>query len=125
MQPFLLPRHCIAVELAKLVLPSDQGNLADNVRRRSAAELWRFEAGWDIGFADAGAFFGMRATGAFDTVGVKGAKIGAGIGGDKIGNVDLWVRKRVLDSGMVGDSVWMFERGLREGVLAFYEAVGV
>lgn len=90
----------------------------------NSAELWRFEAGWDVGFSDAGAFFGMRASGAFDSVGMKGVKIAAGAGGDKIGNLDLWVRKRVLDSGMVGTLTWEFEKGLRQGVLAFYEGAG-
>lgn len=88
-------------------------------------EHWRYETGWDVGFADAMAFFGMRANGYFDTVSQTGRKITPGAGGDKIGCIDMWVRKRILDSGMVGLFVWEFETGLRQGVQAFYDAAGI
>lgn len=88
-------------------------------------EHWRHETGWDVGFADAAAFFGMRASGGFDSVTGSGKRVNAGMGGDKIGCLDMWVRKRILDSGMVGPFVWEFETGLRQGVQAFYEIVGI
>ncbi|KAK4541399.1 hypothetical protein LTR36_008000 [Oleoguttula mirabilis] len=75
-------------------------------------EHWRFEQGWDLGFGDAAAFFGMRSQG-----GVQG--------GDKIGMLDLWVLKRLRDSGQGGKLVWEFEQGLRQGVKNFYESAGI
>ncbi|KAI9851514.1 MAG: Glucan 1,3-beta-glucosidase 3 [Thelocarpon superellum] len=80
-------------------------------------EHWRFEQGWDVGFADAMAFFAMRVEHT-DAVG------GAGDGADTIGLLDLWVRRRIQDSGMGGALVWEFEQGLRQGVAEFYTVVG-
>lgn len=77
-------------------------------------EHHRFEHGFRVGFQDAMAFFGMKANG-----GVRG------VGGDKIGMLDLWVRKRILESGQGGRFVWEFEQGLRQGVQAFYGCVGI
>lgn len=73
-------------------------------------EHQRFETGWTTGFQDAMAFFGMKARGGLP-----------GSGGDKIGMLDLWVRKRILESGQAGKFVWEFEQGLRQGVKSFYE----
>jgi len=75
-------------------------------------EHWRFEQGWDVGFHDALFFFGMR-----EEQGLPGA--------DKIGMLDLWVLRRLRDSGQGGKFVWEFEQGLRQGVRDFYECVGV
>jgi len=75
-------------------------------------EHWRFEQGWDVGFADAMAFFGMRSQ-----QGLPGA--------DRIGMLHLWVLKRLRDSGQGGRFVWEFEQGFRQGVKNFYECVGV
>lgn len=75
-------------------------------------EHWRFEQGWDTGFADALAFFHCRAQ--------KGLP-----GGDKIGMLDLWVLKRLRESGQGGKFVWEFEQGLRQGVRDFYQVVDV
>lgn len=75
-------------------------------------EHWRFEQGWDVGFHDAGAFFGMRANNGLN-------------GGDKIGMLDLWVLKRLRESGQGGKFVWEYEQGLRQGVRDFYGAAGI
>ncbi|KAK5136408.1 hypothetical protein LTR08_003534 [Meristemomyces frigidus] len=75
-------------------------------------EHWRFEQGWDVGFSDAAGFFGMRGQGGLP-------------GGDKIGMLDLWVLKRLRESGQAGRFVWEFEQGLRQGVGDFYRSVGV
>jgi aryl-phospho-beta-D-glucosidase BglC (GH1 family) len=75
-------------------------------------EHWRFEQGWDVGFNDAMTFFGQRSQLEID-------------GGDKIGMLDLWVLKRLRESGQGGKFVWEFEQGLRQGVRDFYECVGV
>ena len=74
--------------------------------------------GWDIGFSDALKFFSMRADGAL------GEKV-AGEGGDKVGCLELWVKKRLLDSGKRGEFVWEWEQGFRAGVEACYKCVGV
>ncbi|KAK4995707.1 hypothetical protein LTR28_000433, partial [Elasticomyces elasticus] len=72
-------------------------------------EHWRYENGWKVGFADAEAFFGSRVSGGLQ-----------GTGGDKIGCLDIWVKKRIVESGMAGPFVWEFEQGLRHGVRDFY-----
>jgi len=77
-------------------------------------EHQRFEQGWSIGFEDAATFFGMRAGG-----GLRGS------GGDKIGMLDLWVKKRLVESGQGGKCVWEWEQGFRQGVQNFYELAGV
>ena len=78
-------------------------------------EHWRYGVGWNIGFDDASAFFTMRANG----------KLGDSGGGcDRIGLVDLWVRKRILESGMRGDFLWEFEHGLRKGIADFGRLTG-
>ena len=77
-------------------------------------EHQRFEQGWDVGFNDAMAFFGAITGG-----GLRGH------GGDKIGMLDLWVRKRIIESGQGGKFVWEFEQGLRQGVRDFYQSAGI
>ena len=73
-------------------------------------EHWRFENGWEVGFEDASAFFEMRSKSQF-------------VGGDKIGMLDLWVLKRLRDSGTQGQFAWEYEHGLRQGVRDFCECV--
>ena len=97
--------------------------------RRSHEEYWNntapgkkfdhnlYSEGWDIGFSDAQKIFTMRADGAL------GDK--AGDGGDKIGCLEIWVKKRLLESGKRGEFVWEWEQGFRSGVAAFYHCVGV
>jgi aryl-phospho-beta-D-glucosidase BglC (GH1 family) len=75
-------------------------------------EHWRFQAGWDVGFTDAQHFFGMRAQKGFE-------------GGDKIGMLELWVLKRIRESGQGGKFVWEYEQGLRQGVKDFYQLAGI
>jgi len=70
-------------------------------------EHWKFEEGFKIGWNDAMSFFRMKN---------KSCKPG---GGDRIGMIDLWVRKRIVDSGMKGKFVWEFEHGLRTGIKDF------
>nr|POE56219.1 glucan 1,3-beta-glucosidase 3 [Quercus suber] len=75
-------------------------------------EHWRFEQGWDTGYTDALAFFHTRA---------QHGRAGA----DTIGMLDMWVLKRLRDSGQAGKFVWEFEQGLRQGVQECYKAVGL
>ena len=79
-------------------------------------EHWRFEQGWDVGFSDALTFFGMRVNG-----GIEGGRNG----GDRIGGLELWVRKRLRESGTGGGFVWEWEQGFRQGVGRFEGLVGL
>ncbi|KAF2430505.1 glycoside hydrolase [Tothia fuscella] len=84
----------------------------DNAAPLDPFEHWTYAQGWDVGWGDATAFFKMR----------QDNSIG---GGDRIGCLDLWVRKRLEESGMVGKFVWEFEGGLRKGISCFWDVVGV
>ncbi|XP_014554273.1 glycoside hydrolase family 5 protein [Bipolaris victoriae FI3] len=59
----------------------------------------KYEHGWQVGFQDALAFFEGRDT-----------------RGDKIGMLELWILKRIRESGYRGGFTWLFEQGLRKGV---------
>lgn len=75
--------------------------------------------GWDVGWEDARCFWLARATG-------KMGDIASSSGGaEKIGCLEIWVRKRLAESGKEGGSVWQWEHGFRAGVKAFEETVGV
>jgi hypothetical protein len=97
-----------------------QGSVAAHVNywKQAAAGMKtdhsNFGSGWSVGWNDALAFFSMRVNG-----GLPGG------GGDKIGLLDLWVRKRLAESGMTGDFVWEFEQGFRKGVADFYSCAGI
>ena len=86
----------------------------DSVAPKGRFEHWRFERGWDLGYADALVFYGMRVSGA-----VEGAKLGA----DTIGVLELWILKRLRESGQRSAFVWEWEHGFRQGVSAFEHAV--
>ncbi|KAF2020604.1 glycoside hydrolase family 5 protein [Aaosphaeria arxii CBS 175.79] len=75
-------------------------------------EHWRFEAGYKIGYNDALIFFEGRGQQAI-------------AGGNRIGNVELWILKRIRESGFKGNFVWEFEQGMRRGVQDFQGIVGV
>lgn len=72
-----------------------------------------YTQGWDVGFSDAQAFFGMR------------GQAGVGEGGDKVGMLDVWIKKRLLESGQRGEFVWEWEQGFRAGIQAFYDVAGI
>jgi hypothetical protein len=46
-------------------------------------------------------------------------------GGDKIGMEELWVLKRIRESGQGGPFVWECEQGLRRGIKDFYQLAGI
>ncbi len=77
-------------------------------------EHWRFEQGWDLGFADALAFFEMRANGNLQ---------GARHGGDVIGVLELWILKRLRETGQTGGFAWEWEHGFRQGVGDFRDSL--
>jgi aryl-phospho-beta-D-glucosidase BglC (GH1 family) len=105
-----------------------RGDLAKQARE-SHEEYWsrtctgqhfehdRYSQGWDVGFSDALFFFVMRADGGL------GEKAGAG--GDRIGVLDIWVKKRLLESGQGGTFVWEWEQGFRAGVKSFNATAGI
>ena len=86
----------------------------DNAAPKGRFEHWRFEEGWDLGYADASVFYSMRVSGA-----VQRAKWGA----DTIGVLELWVLKRLRESGQRSGFLWEWEHGFRQGVSAFEHAV--
>ncbi|KAI9774410.1 MAG: Glucan 1,3-beta-glucosidase 3 [Geoglossum simile] len=77
-------------------------------------EHWRFGAGWDAGFSDAVSFSQSRVSGVL-----------TGTGADKIGMLDVWIRKRVIESRQEGQYLWEFEQGLRQGISDFYRLAGI
>jgi aryl-phospho-beta-D-glucosidase BglC (GH1 family) len=77
----------------------------------------RYGQGWDIGFSDAECFFEMRTNGYLGTE-ARG-------GGDRIGCLDIWVQKRLRESGQRGEFAWEWEHGFRAGIAAFYGVVEI
>jgi aryl-phospho-beta-D-glucosidase BglC (GH1 family) len=68
----------------------------------------KYEYGWQVGYQDAFGFFEGRGT-----------------QGDKIGMFEIWILKRIRESGYRGGFTWLFEQGLRKGAQDCYSAVGV
>ncbi|RAL65148.1 hypothetical protein DID88_001254 [Monilinia fructigena] len=69
-----------------------------------------YEKGWDLGWEDAKAFYGSR--------GDRG-------GADKIGCLEIWIKKRMLESGERGEFLWEWEQGFRWGVKTFESCVEI
>ncbi|KAF2249054.1 glycoside hydrolase family 5 protein [Trematosphaeria pertusa] len=84
----------------------------DHTAPNMPAEHWRYENGWKVGYQDAYVFFEGRGTQAVGQ-------------GNKIGNMEMWVLKRVRESGMRGGFVWEWEQGLRRGIRDFEGVVGI
>lgn len=80
-------------------------------------EHHRYSEGWEVGFSDALEFFNMRVSG----------RLGDGVveGGDRIGCLEIWVEKRLLESGQRGKFAWEWEQGMRAGVKAFQQSAGI
>ncbi|KAL5381720.1 hypothetical protein PMIN06_010551 [Paraphaeosphaeria minitans] len=75
-----------------------------------------YENGWKIGYNDAYIFFeGIMNDKAMEAVEP----------GNRVGNVELWVLKRIRESGFKGDLVWEFEQGVRRGIHDFNAVVGI
>ncbi|KAL1600486.1 Glucan 1,3-beta-glucosidase 3 [Paraconiothyrium brasiliense] len=84
----------------------------DHLAAKMPADHSRYEHGWKIGYADAYVFFEGKAD---EAVGP----------GNRLGNVELWVLKRIRESGFAGDFVWEYEQGLRRGIHDFNAVVGI
>jgi hypothetical protein len=84
----------------------------------STFEHQRYSDGWHHGWRDGQSFFVARSNGV-----VPGVD-----GGDKIGSIDIWTRKRMLqtqnDKGHASFG-WEWEQGFRKGLADYYSAVGV
>lgn len=76
------------------------------------SQHWRYENGWKVGYQDAYRFF-------------EGQGDRAVQGGNKIGWVEMWVLKRIRESGFRGEYVWEFEQGVRRGIHDFEMIVGI
>jgi hypothetical protein len=68
----------------------------------------KYKYGWLVGYQDALTFFE-----------------GTGTKGDKIGMFELWILKRIRESGYRGGFTWLFEQGLRKGAADCYSIVGI
>lgn len=68
----------------------------------------KYEQGWQVGYNDAFTFLEGRAT-----------------QGDKIGMREIWILKRIKESGYRGGFMWEFEQGMRKGMQDFYSCVGL
>ncbi|KAF2676106.1 glycoside hydrolase family 5 protein [Lentithecium fluviatile CBS 122367] len=84
----------------------------DHINSNQPSEHWRYENGWKVGYQDAYQFFEGKLPEAMPQ-------------GNKIGNLELWVMKRIRESGFRGGSVWEYEQGLRSGVRDFNHVVGI
>ncbi|KAF2183237.1 glycoside hydrolase family 5 protein [Zopfia rhizophila CBS 207.26] len=82
----------------------------DHLAPNTPCEHWRYENGWRVGYQDALIFFQ-------GTAGVNSV--------NQIGNLELWVMKRIRESGFRGNFVWEFEQGVRRGIQDFESIVGV
>lgn len=69
-----------------------------------------------MGRTDALSFFTMRAEGKLQ---------GGAEGGDKVGCLEIWVKKRLLDSGERGPFAWEWKQGVRAATAGFYKEVGI
>jgi aryl-phospho-beta-D-glucosidase BglC (GH1 family) len=78
-------------------------------------EHWRYEQGWDLGFLDAEKFWSAKAEG-----------VVPGEGADRIGALDLWLLRRILETGNAGTKfAWEWEQGYRRAVKDWYSLVGI
>lgn len=75
-----------------------------------------YSDGWKIGYNDAYHFFEGK---------MNAKAMEAVEPGNRLGNVELWVLKRIRESGIIGDLVWEFEQGLRRGIHDFNAVVGI
>jgi len=79
---------------------------------------WYGEA-WQVGWEDAKAFWFCRMNG---MMGEMAREAG---GAERIGCLEIWVEKRLRESGKVGEFCWQWEHGFRAGVRAFEGLVGI
>jgi Cellulase (glycosyl hydrolase family 5) len=78
-----------------------------------------FESGWDLGFTDAMYFFCARVN-SITIPGNANSHHQAVAGGDRIGALELWILKRMVESGRLNSSLaWEWEHGYRRAVKDF------
>lgn len=77
----------------------------------------RYARGWNLGYSDAMSFFAAT---------VSGMIPGRRDGGEKIGALNLWVRKRIVETDEFSQDLgWEWEHGFRKGVNDFYHVAGI
>lgn len=77
----------------------------------------RYARGWELGYNDARCFFSATANGTIP---------GEREGGEKIGALDLWVKKRIVETDAINQGLgWEWEHGFRRGLGDFYSVVGI
>lgn len=98
-------------------------------------EHWRYADGWDLGWRDANEFFTARlnrylpSSAGPGNPGQHGPPMdpNSAVGGDFIGALDLWILKRMRESGVADNRAcafgWEFEHGFRKGVKDFEQIV--
>lgn len=113
---------CASADVRKTALHDEAYNSHvqywDQTSPGQGFEHERYSDGWKLGWCDAEAFFRARADG----------KIPGDHGGDKIGLMDLWVQKRMVDSGQAKEQTkfgWEWEQGFRKGVLDLETVIAV
>jgi hypothetical protein len=88
----------------------------DHFAPHALTDFSLYENGWKLGYQDAYVFFGGKAN----------DKANEAIEpGNRLGNVELWVLKRIRESGFKGDLLWEFEQGMRRGIHDFNAVVGI
>lgn len=93
--------------------------------RTTSDDFWLYWQGFNQGWFDAATFFAARSQGWL----LLRTDLGGGEarqGADVIGGVDLWILKRLVESGTFKSSgAWQYEHGMREGIKEFRAAVGL
>lgn len=80
-------------------------------------EHWRYERGWGLGFDDAMVFLCSK-------LDRRLPNIRQVAGGDRIGALELWIGKRMIETGQLDSPLgWEWEHGYRRGVSDFEKLV--
>jgi aryl-phospho-beta-D-glucosidase BglC (GH1 family) len=96
---------------------TQHANYWDKQSSSTKYEHWRYEHGWDLAFRDAMAFLCSRLDG--DLPNIRQVA-----GGDRIGALELWIGKRMVETGQLGSPFgWEWEHGYRAGVKDFEKLV--
>ncbi|KAE8383633.1 glycoside hydrolase superfamily [Aspergillus bertholletiae] len=98
-------------------LQSQTAALSQHSDSPDTREHRQYALGWDFGFNDGLNFFSALS---------RDVIAGGWNGGDKIGAMELWIRKRLADTGKLNeDFAEQWESGFRKGVSDFYDLVGI
>lgn len=97
---------------------SDHESYWNDAAQGKVMEHQRYTNGWNLGFDDALTVYSMRSNGGL------GQAIDSGA--DKLGCSDAWMHKRARDTGgQIGEYAWEWEQGLKAGIVALNQLVGI